>query len=384
MTWRRRKVCVVQYRLLHYRVELFERLRVSFDAAGVDLLLVHGQPTEAESSRRDTGTLPWATAVRNRVVRLGGKDVLWQPMPAKVSGNDLVILMQESRLLSNYPWVFGLGPADTRVAYWGHGRNFQSTVPSGLRERWKRWTLGRVDWWFAYTELTREIVRSTGYPAERITVLNNAIDNERFKADLAAVSVQDLVARRRTIGATERSVVGLFCGSLWPEKRLDLLIDACERIVTICPDFRLVVLGDGPSRHILQRAAGRHWLHWAGAQRGGEKAAWFRTAQLCLNPGAVGLHILDSFVAGIPMITTIDAKHGPEIAYLRHEENGLICEGNAAAYADAVLHLTADPRRYERLRSSAVACASQYTLDEMVRRYTEGVVTCLARSRLFR
>lgn len=372
---------MVQYRLLHYRIELFQRLRDSLDSAGVDLLLVHGQPTAAERDRHDTGVLAWATTVRNRSVNIAGKDVLWQPMPAQVHGCDLVILMQESRLLANYPWLFGWGPTDTRVAFWGHGRNFQSQAPSGWRERWKRWTINRVDWWFAYTDLTRQIVREAGYPAERITVLNNAIDNRSFAADLAAVDADAVAARRRRIGATETSLVGLYCGSLYPDKRLDLLIDACERVVAVRPDFRLVVIGDGPSRDVLQRATGKRWLHWVGAQRGAEKAAWFRAAQLYLSPGGVGLHVLDGFVAGTPMITTDDALHGPEISYLRHQENGLICPGNAQAYAEAVLELAADPRRYEQLRHSALASAAQYTLEEMVHRFTTGVLACLAQPR---
>jgi glycosyltransferase involved in cell wall biosynthesis len=376
------KVVLMQYRLLHYRVQLFEQLRASCDAHGIDLVLVHGQPTKTEAVRKDVGQLDWAIAVENKGFRLGGKDILWQPCPDAVKGADLIIFMQENRLLSNYPWLFGFGADKTRVAYWGHGRNFQSVVQTGLREKWKSWLLKKVDWWFAYTDMTRDIVEEVGYPSERITVLNNAIDNAGFVRDLAGVNDAEVMALRHSIGAQANSIVGLFCGSLYPEKRLDLLVEACARVVAERPEFRVVVIGDGPSRGVLADAEKQGWLTCVGAKRGHEKAAWFKAAQLYLNPGLVGLHVLDSFVAGTPMITTNDALHSPEVVYLQHDHNGLITQGNAQSYADAVLSLLNDPSYFARLQKNALASAEKYTLDEMVRRFTEGMVACLKQSRI--
>lgn len=372
---------MLQHRLLQYRVELFDQLRAACAGVGIELLLVHGAATKSEQARQDTGTLPWAIETQNLSLHMADTDMLWQPLPRVARGCDLVILMQESRLLSNYPWLFGLGPRVTRVAFWGHGRNLQSTSPRGWRERWKRWNLTKVDWWFAYTNLTRDVVLESGYPAERITVLNNAIDNTGFESDLAAVPDAMVAELRQSIGALPGSPVGLYCGSLYPEKRLDLLIDACEHVARKRPDFRLVVVGDGPSRDVIERASGKPWIHWAGAQRGLEKAAWFRAAQLYLSPGAVGLHVLDSFVAGTPMITTADAMHGPEIVYLQDGVNGVVTRGSAHEYAQAVLGLLDDRALLERLRTSALASAAQYTLDAMVDNFVGGIRSCLGRPR---
>jgi glycosyltransferase involved in cell wall biosynthesis len=377
-----RRVAILQHRLLHYRLGLFEQLRSACMARDLELTLIHGDATPSEAVRKDTGELPWATQVRNRNLRVGGRDLLWQPFSSLVRQADLVVLMQESRLLSNYPWLFGWGPNETRVAYWGHGRNFQSQAASGLRERWKRRNLTRVDWWFAYTQLSADIVAQAGYPRDRITVLNNAIDNGRFEAELADVSEAEVQELRRSIGASDGACVGLYCGSLYADKRLDLLVEACRRVHAQHPEFRLVVIGDGPSRHHLDAAAGEPWLHWQGARRGREKAAWFRASQLYLSPGAVGLHVLDSFVAGTPMITTGDALHGPEIAYLEHDVNGLVTSGDARSYGDAILAFIAQPERAERLRLTAAQTAPRYTLDAMVERFADGLAACVEAPRL--
>ena len=377
-----REVAVIQYRLLHYRLGLFEQLRTACAEHDIELKLIHGDATPSEALRHDTGELSWATRVHNRHWRVGGRDLLWQPFAKLVKQADLVVMMQESRLLSNYPWLFGWGPRPTRVAYWGHGRNFQSNAPTGLAARWKSHTLTSVDWWFAYTNATARIVQEAGFPNERITVLNNTIDNHGFEADLASVSDAEVADLRASIGAGEGAVVGLYCGSLYPDKRLDMLISACARVAERDPNFRLVIVGDGPNRAYLQRVMDQPWFHWAGVQYGKSKAAWFRASQLFLNPGGLGLSILDTFVAGVPMVTTIDAKHGPEIAYLEDGVNGVVTEGTTEAFAAAVERLIDDPSRRLSLAQQARTSAGSYTLDAMVERFVTGIDDCLRMPRL--
>ena len=374
----RPRVTVLQHRLLHYRVGLFEALRTECDRRGIELRLVHGQPSSREMLKRDTGTVAWADQVHNRWVSVRGRDLLWQPFPPPLRDSDLVIVMQENRILSNYPILLKRVLAGTRVAYWGHGRNFQSDAPGGLRERWKRFWLTKVDWWFAYTELTRRILTDRGFPADRITCLNNAIDNERFVADVAGVSGASVAGLAGEIGLAPRAPLGIYCGSLYPDKRLDLLADAAERIHAVLPDFRLVVIGDGPSRPGLEaRLARCEWARCVGVKKGVEKAAYFRRATVVLSPGAVGLHVLDAFCAGLPLFTTANARHGPEIAYLEHGVNGLVLADDATAYADAVIAVLRDPARYAAVAAAARASAREYTLDNMVRNFVRGIEECL-------
>jgi glycosyltransferase involved in cell wall biosynthesis len=383
---RRALVVVTQHRLLHYRQAFFDRLHSACAERGIELRLVHGQPSAFEALKKDVGHLAWADLVCNRFLRLGGTDLVWQPFPGHLRGADLVVLMQENRLLSNYPWLLRLRlRAPQRIAYWGHGRNLQSTAPNGLRERWKRWFVNRVDWWFAYTDLTRAILCSDGFPAERIAVLDNAIDNEQFMRDLSSVTPMQLQACHDRLRSRPGSPIGMYCGSLYPDKRLDLLLAAAEIVHARHADFRLVVIGDGPSRSLVTDAAERRpWLQWVGVQRGVDKAAWFRVANAYLSPGAIGLHVLDAFCAGIPMITTEGARHGPEIAYLQSGRNGFVVEASAQAFADTYLNLLRDSACMEQVRAAAAQDARHYTLDNMVQRFIEGIEGCLSMPRLGR
>lgn len=374
-----KKVVVCQHRLLHYRVGLFEKLRVACAPRGIDLHLVHGQASRRESFKKDEGSLPWAHKVENRFWEVGARDLVWQPFPRDLHDADLVVMMQENRILSNYPLLLGRLGTPRRVAYWGHGVNFQSETPTGLREKWKQMMLTRVDWWFAYTETSAEIVRRAGYPAERITCLDNAIDNEAFERDLASVTDEQMEAMRAEIDAPEGAPVGLFCGSLYPDKRLDYMIEAADHIHAALPAFRLVVIGDGPSASEIRAAMEtRRWLKWQGVRKGLEKAAWFRLADVVVNPGAVGLHVLDSFCSGTPMITTAESRHGPEVAYLKNGANGLVVQGGPDRYADAVIGLFNERTKLEAVKQAALRDAEHYTLDNMVERFAEGIARCVA------
>lgn len=371
-------VTILQHRLLHYRTEFFSRLRERCFAKGIQVDLVHGQASRRELGKKDVGYLSWATQVTNRFVEIGARDILWQPYPRALSATDLLIVMQESRILSNYPHLLSRCWSQRKVAYWGHGVNFQSEAPDGLRERWKRMMLSRVDWWFAYTDMTRDIVRAQGFPNDRITVLDNAIDNESFRRELATVPDDEVATIRSSLGIAERSPVGLFCGSLYVDKRLEFMISAADRIRERIPDFSLVVVGDGPSADDVRAAAiSRPWLHCVGVKKGHDKAAYFRLASVVFNPGAVGLHVLDAFCAGVPMATTRDAKHGPEIAYLEDGVNGINTEGEIASYADAVIALLNDKDLYLGIQRAALEAANRYTLNNMVNRFCDGIEACL-------
>lgn len=370
-------VLLAERRLTHYRMPVFDGLRTELDKAGVVLRFVHGQPAPYELKKGDEGNLPWAEPVTNRYWRVGGKDLCWQRLPVDIRTVDLVILNQENSLLSNYPILFRRGHGGPRVAFFGHGANLQSSRPDGLRERFKRWTTHQVDWWFAYTDMSVELVAACGFPRERITNVENAVDTAAMRAELASIHPEELAALRLRLGLAGGRVA-LYLGSLYAEKRLDFLIEAADRLHAADGLFRLVIVGDGPMREAVSQAcAVRPWCVWVGARAGREKAMYLALADVILSPGAVGLGILDSFVAGVAMVTTDCGLHGPEVAYLRQQENGVMTENNVVAFVEAVVGVLADEDYRSRLAMGCRAAADHYTVENMAKRFSDGIVRCL-------
>jgi glycosyltransferase involved in cell wall biosynthesis len=128
---------------------------------------------------------------------------------------------------------------------------------------------------------------------------------------------------------------------------------------------------------LREAAATRPWLHLLGVRKGREKALYFRMSHVMLNPGLVGLHIVDAFCSGLVMITTKTARHSPEYSYLRSGENGLAVDDSPEIYSRAVLGLISNPARLAQMQKAALADSERYTLDNMVNRFVDGIEAAL-------
>lgn len=367
------EVTIVQRRLTAYRVPLFERLRGLLDAQGIRLRLVHGDPTPVEATKHDSGHLPWAEHAPTHY--WAGGRLCWQSFAAQARTSDLVVVTQENKLLYNLVAMTVARPP--RLAFWGHGGNLQSTRQDGWKERFKRWTTCRVDWWFAYTELSARLVRAQGYPDERITVLDNAIDTQELGAWCAGIDEHRRVQLRAQWGLRGRHV-GIFLGSLYADKRIDFLLDAAEEIRGRVPDFELLVVGAGPLRAMVEAFCARHpWAHYLGPRTGLEKAEALAVAHVMLNPGLVGLGILDAFACRVPMLTTDCGRHSPEIAYLEQGRNGWMAPDSMMPFVEAATMLLTQEDLRAQLQVGCGISAGRYTIEGMARRFADGVGQCL-------
>ncbi len=372
------RVCIVQRRLTHYRVPLFAALRELLAKHDIELELLAGRGTPAEEKKHDAGDLPWATPIPTRYW-LDGR-LCWQPVGGHLAGADLVIVTQENKLLQNH--LLLMLPRRFKLAFWGHGANLQSEHPNGVKERFKRWTTNRVDWWFSYTQMSVDLIRTAGFPDDRITVLNNAVDTSELHRQRQSVTPEEIRALRAGLGFGEGRPVGVFVGSLYADKRLDFLFAAAEAIRREVPDFHFLIVGEGPERGKVQAWCDMHpWARWVGARFGREKAAHVAVAQVMLNPGLVGLGILDAFVCGVPMLTTDCGIHSPEIAYLENGVNGVMTANELDAYVDACVGLLRDTGALDGLRAGCAASAAEYTAENMARNFAEGIRGCLTTPR---
>lgn len=280
-----------------------------------------------------------------------------------------------------FNFVFGLLHQKIKLAFWGHGRNFQAANARSLSEHMKRWLLTRTDWWFAYTDISAKVVVDEAhFPLERVTVLNNSIDTHALADDLAELTPLDVRLAREKFGI-DSGTLGIMIASLHADKKIEFLIRAAHRLRRNVRDFQLVIVGDGPQRAIVQRAVAEAggWIHWLGVRKGRDKALLLKMSSVLLNPGMVGLGILDSFVAQVPMVTSACGYHSPEIAYLENGVNGLMTPNDVNAYADVVQGLLEDQSMYRKLREGCARSAKNVSLEKMADHFCEGIERCLDR-----
>ena len=372
-------MAIVQRAIRQYRVPFLEALKTDLEARGIDLSVVHNTPAKEDDQRGDVAGVAWGEHAGARSIRLGGKALLWQQVPRSVWEADLVVVEQATQLLLNYALLARRPVGGPMVGLWGHG-NSPYRDANRASEAVKRAVSGQPDWWFAYTDGVAERVAGFGFPADRITSVRNAIDVRRLAAEVAAVPTDEVQRVREQLGLRGRSV-GLFIGALVPEKRLDFLLAAGTAIHAAHPDFELVIAGDGTLRTwVAEQARAHAWLHYAGQLFGPDLAALLKVATVLMIPHWVGLVVTDSFAAATPLVVSRAAAHGPEIEYLRHNENGLWIDdgGDPRRYAQALVAALDEPGLLERLAQGCREDASRYGTEDMAARFAEGVASALA------
>ena len=372
------RVCIIQPVMKQYRVPFFEALAGLLAREGIDLQVVYGTPWAEEAKRNDHADLTSDIGFKVNSWMLGGK-LLLIPVIRPWMSADLVVVEHANKNILNYLLALLSRLGLKRVAYWGHGRDRQAD-PDSRAERLKRRSLHWADWWFAYTADAASYVAGQGFDPARITTVQNAIDTRELRAQLAAVTESDRAARLREVGWPEGSRIGVYCGSLYENKRLDWLMQASEQVHARHPEFRLLIVGGGPQAGVVEPfAASRDWVKWVGPKFGRDKAQWLSLADMWLNPGLVGLGILDAFCARLPLLTTDLPLHSPEIEYLEAGRNGVMTAPDAQAFASAIESLLDDPGRLAAMQAAAEASSQRYSIEAMAENFAAGVRQCLGR-----
>ena len=210
----------------------------------------------------------------------------------------------------------------------------------------ERWIVHQPDLLLASSTAFAATLREAfGVPEQRIVRLLDAVDTERF---CPGHPVEDLVAR---YGLHGKKVVG-FLGVLTPYQGVDLLLEAVPRVVSRCPEAHFLIMGYPNVERYRQRAAAlgilRHTtftgrLPYAEAPR-----------HLCLLRVAVSPKLseteangklLNYMAAALPTVV-FDTPVSRE---LLGDDGVYVPPGDAAALADALASLLADPERARRL-----------------------------------
>lgn len=307
----------------------------------------------------------------------GSGALIQLPSSRLIVDSDLVIVVQANNYLINYPLQLLNATGWKRVAFWGHGFNHQGDATS-YREKLKQFLATRIHWWFTYTRRTAEYLGNLGFSIRRITVLNNAIDTGALSIAVAKHRAEGVGRLKQSIVGSSNAFVALYCGSLYEDKQIGFLIEVGDLLFASHQNFRLVIIGDGPERDfVVQASSARPWLKYLGAQFGDDKDKAFAASDIFLNPGLVGLAILDSFAAGLPFITSTYPRHSPEIAYLDPGKNGLLLAFEKAEFVEGVAKVIKDSNLRARLSSGASASARAFSLENMVASAAEGINAAL-------
>ncbi|UTT68797.1 glycosyltransferase family 4 protein [Arthrobacter sp. DNA4] len=364
-------IVILQAYIPSYRVKFFEELIAKAHSVGIDIVVAAGEPSGNMAHRKDSVQPPFVVPVKQKELKAFGRRVALRLWPRIARHADLVVLEQARRNLDIYRLLVPKRLRRTNIALWGHGGDYAGSVGS-LDEFLRRILTRESDWFFAYTsEGIRSVLRQ-GVDAKRATELKNSTDTTQLLKDLEAVNGSKRAAYRRLHSLGDKTAV--YVGGLDAGKRINMLIEAGAEIVKHVPEFKLIIAGDGSSKTAVQEAAARYpWLLYAGAVTGEEKALILSSAAILTIPGSIGLVAVDSLIAGVPIVTTDDNRHGPEFAYLDPGKTVEVSACNTAAYATAVISVMNDRARLEAMRDSCIAASRGYSIEHMADNFLGGI-----------
>ncbi len=371
-----KKVLILYKFLPQYRIDFFDKLRISLLENDIELVLIYGKLKNTNALKNDERNLDWAIYRNNKVFQIGSVGLLWQPCLDMLPEIDLVIVEQANSLLVNYLLIPLSKVMNFKFAFWGHGANLQDH-PNSIKNEFKYFFLNQSDYWFAYTEGVKKFLCSKGVVNEKITVVNNAIDTVSLREEYNSLSVDEVNRLKVEMGIHSNNIA-IFCGGIYKEKRIDFLIEASKKIKQEVKDFNLIFLGSGPDSHKVATESEKfNWIHYVGSKFGSEKIPFFKMSDLFLMPGLVGLAVIDTFATQTPLITTKFPYHSPEIEYLIDGENGIITNNNVNDYSKCVIDLLKNKERIVRLKKGCLRSSMHYSTENMVENFKNGVLQCL-------
>ena len=200
-----------------------------------------------------------------------------------------------------------------------------------------------------------------GVPEDRIAICHNSV------SPVAAPPAEELAALKRALGIPPEALVILAVGRLSEEKGHRDLVSA---LAMLRKDAHLLIVGEGPERRALERAAtalgiAEHLL-LPGQQK--NVRPFYGIADIFVLPshseGSPNV-LLEAMAARLPIVAT---AVGGSVELVAHEETALLVPArDPKALCAAIERLADDGALANRLAANAEAASRQYTPETHAR-----------------
>lgn len=257
------------------------------------------------------------------------------------------------------PWCRAL--TGCRILYYIHGEEI-TTCYAGSYGRNRVAQLSRADGIIAVSRFTqRTLVEELGLPGERVHLIENAVDTDKFSP-----GNDDPSFRERWGVVGRRLVVGV--GRLVPRKGFDQTLRGWPEVIGRHPTAHLMIVGDGPQRGELQKIVAANGLQdrvtLTGPLSDADLLAAYRSAELFVMPNRTmpdgdtegfGLVFLEANACGRAVVA---GRAGGAVDAVRDGETGLLVDGNSVhEIAAAINRLLGDDALRQRLEQGGYAHA---------------------------
>ena len=242
------------------------------------------------------------------------------------------------------------------------------------RRRAECWTHRLVDAEVCVSNGVRDYLGAGGFPREKLAVVPNGVDVERFARRDAAF--------KKHLGIEPDTPLVTTIGRLHEQKGIDYFLRAAASVRHSRPDCHFLVVGHGPLEDALKAIARQFHLDGHVTFLGlcdDVPAVLAATDVFVLASLWEGMPnaVLEAMAAGLPVVAT---RVEGTVDLIDDGKTGvLVMPRDVPGLVSAVLRLLDDPRRAEQLGAAAQAhVRAHFTLETMVARHEQLYARLLA------
>lgn len=237
-----------------------------------------------------------------------------------------------------------------------HGTTTEGSLRYRATRKLETRAIQQVDHVFTICEGLRADIVGRGIPADKVTVIPNAVDITSFK--LSSPPAQEL---QRKLGLSGKTVIG-FIGSFYAYEGLNLLLEALPSIVEQKPDLRVLLVGGGPQEANLRRQAENLGLQeaviFAGRVPHEDISSYYGLINVLVYPRhpmrltelVTPLKPLEAMAQGQLFVASDVGGHRELI---EHNKTGILfTAGDQNALAQAVIELLNNSQRWPDLKTN--------------------------------
>ena len=237
-----------------------------------------------------------------------------------------------------------------RIGLFGLG--FTGPVIDELTKNIFNWS----DFSLAPSKLVQRQMRELGI--NNVGLWRRGVDAQAFHPGFRSAAM-----RAEMTGGNPDDTVLIYVGRLSDEKQIEHLRPALESL----PKTRLVLVGDGPARHSLERAFAKLPVTFMGYLRGERLSQAYASADIFVFPSRLetfGLVVIEAMAAGLPVVA---ARVGGVSDVLREGETGYtFASGDTGALTAGIRAIASNRDNMRCMGAQARAYAETQSWDAIM------------------